>query len=145
MVWKLISFLVNIDKLVNSFLSIFAVTPFMGVWIEIYPLVLLRRKKWVTPFMGVWIEILVTIINFWYILSHSLYGSVDWNSLKMTSGWGTKVTPFMGVWIEILVRPPVNTLIIVTPFMGVWIEIPYQIYNTRTKWCHSLYGSVDWN
>ena len=72
--------MVNIDKLVNSFLSIFDVTPFMGVWIEIGTHESLKISLAVTPFMGVWIEILLCI------------------QLFAVEG----VTPFMGVWIEIL-------------------------------------------
>ncbi len=69
--------MVNIDKLVNSFLSIFAVTPFMGVWIEIVPITLRNPFLPVTPFMGVWIEIQKSGLNQATEMSHSLYGSVD--------------------------------------------------------------------
>ena len=56
------------------------VTPFMGVWIEIYMLKLFAQSLYVTPFMGVWIEI---FLFFLCLPSNS-------------------VTPFMGVWIEML-------------------------------------------
>lgn len=38
-------------------LCIFAVTPFVGVWIEIEPGQEPTAEQLVTPFMGVWIEI----------------------------------------------------------------------------------------
>ena len=54
-----------------------AVTPFMGVWIEIlFPLAGLLPKI-VTPFMGVWIEICSCLLPRCPCRSHSLYGSVD--------------------------------------------------------------------
>ena len=35
----------------------FAVTPYAGVWIEIWILSNMSLEKWVTPYAGVWIEI----------------------------------------------------------------------------------------
>ena len=56
------------------------VTPFTGVWIEIYVSNWCGTLKYiVTPFTGVWIEIL----------------------LQYHPIWNRAVTPFTGVWIEI--------------------------------------------
>ena len=100
-----------------------SVTPFMGVWIEIFHLPEVTLFQLVTPFMGVWIEILSLNIQ----QKHR------------------NVTPFMGVWIEIFsaslrrqavmshplwvcglkfsMFSPGFRIVTVTPFMGVWIEI----------------------
>ena len=59
------------------------VTPFTGVWIEIYMSIINKITILVTPFTGVWIEI-DTLKQLW----HSSY-----------------VTPFTGVWIEITNKP----------------------------------------
>ena len=40
--------------------QIIFVTPYAGVWIEIYPLGTLRSAYFVTPYAGVWIEIVVS-------------------------------------------------------------------------------------
>ena len=60
--------------------SLRLVTPFMGVWIEIFQRYARSAVIFVTPFMGVWIE----IERLWPLL--------------LACG----VTPFMGVWIEIV-------------------------------------------
>ena len=58
----------------------FVVTPFVGVWIETYPLSANKFSILVTPFVGVWIE--------------------TWQALGDI--YGGSVTPFVGVWIETL-------------------------------------------
>ena len=50
--------MVNIDKKGEADLSIFAVTPCAGVWIEINSKYKNTVKEGVTPCAGVWIEIL---------------------------------------------------------------------------------------
>ena len=55
------------------------VTPFVGVWIEIYQTKQPKLSADVTPFVGVWIEI-------------------ERGEQMEYSRW---VTPFVGVWIEI--------------------------------------------
>ena len=59
------------------------VTPFVGVWIEIFNMPWNCFSFWVTPFVGVWIEINIET----YISAPS------------------NVTPFVGVWIEIGLIP----------------------------------------
>ena len=56
----------------------YAVTPFVGVWIETSRVLDASKTKRVTPFVGVWIETNVNGSN-----SSNVY-----------------VTPFVGVWIE---------------------------------------------
>ena len=101
------------------------VTPFVGVWIEIFTHFLMSSissslPSWecglkfmcllwcdmlvlVTPFVGVWIE----------MTGCRPYGSLE------------RVTPFVGVWIEICEPSHACELNLVTPFVGVWIEIPF--------------------
>ena len=51
----------------------------MGVWIETFHLLILRKLLSVTPYVGVWIET-YTIVN--------------------NNNNNTLVTPYVGVWIE---------------------------------------------
>ena len=55
------------------------VTPFAGVWIEIFLWLLCDKSPYVTPFAGVWIEIPVPLNITISVPRHSLRGSVDWN------------------------------------------------------------------
>ena len=102
----------------------YAVTPFVGVWIEtllgglfgksntshpswVCGLKLIRIHSklighFVTPFVGVWIETYVDL--------------AEWLNYM--------VTPFVGVWIETCPSRYVQTASEVTPFVGVWIETP---------------------
>ena len=78
-----------------------AVTPLVGVWIEIRIRIRMVRQESVTPLVGVWIEIkCIELVN----------PSLD-------------VTPLVGVWIEIAIRRGLNCKDTVTPLVGVWIEI----------------------
>ena len=77
----------------------------------------------VTPFMGVWIEIFVGSPYLSTFFRHTLYGCVDWNRSELNIIRDVWVTPFMGVWIEIKGWWYRMTDGGVTPFMGVWIEI----------------------
>ena len=70
---------VNIVHHVEKVLCNIAVTPFVGVWIEIVIQKKERMIKDVTPFVGVWIEII-------YVFCRTKIAVV---------------TPFVGVWIEI--------------------------------------------
>ncbi len=54
-----------------------AVTPFVGVWIEIVYNGATLVEKVVTPFVGVWIEITAYVEVLHEYQSHSLRGSVD--------------------------------------------------------------------
>ena len=56
----------------------YAVTPFVGVWIETFLNLWTVEKEIVTPFVGVWIET----------------GMFNHDTKK------GEVTPFVGVWIE---------------------------------------------
>ena len=56
----------------------YAVTPFVGVWIETGRLMSNDMQRYVTPFVGVWIETL---------------NPIGFKRQK-------RVTPFVGVWIE---------------------------------------------
>ena len=51
-----IKFISDIEQKIRKLLVNIAVTPFVGVWIEIMYLNLLFRPERVTPFVGVWIE-----------------------------------------------------------------------------------------
>ena len=85
------------------------VTPFVGVWIEIYWLRQECQIDLVTPFVGVWIEISVA------------------QGYKSTP----TVTPFVGVWIEINKTVLSALSFSVTPFVGVWIEITESMTKRR--------------
>ena len=54
-----IKFISDIEQKIRKLLVNIAVTPFVGVWIEITLNSDLTYKKIVTPFVGVWIEIVV--------------------------------------------------------------------------------------
>ena len=78
----------------------------------------------VTPFVGVWIEIFFIRQRLKPEKGHSLRGSVDWNLPTEQSVMKKNyVTPFVGVWIEISSHKSNNVFCFVTPFVGVWIEI----------------------
>ena len=55
----------------------YAVTPFVGVWIETFKVIKLWQIKTVTPFVGVWIETLQEDINNVGEKGHTLRGCVD--------------------------------------------------------------------
>ena len=81
--------------------AVWPVTPFAGVWIEIWRGKKMAKKIKVTPFAGVWIEMTLSP-------AYSAFSAV---------------TPFAGVWIEISIVESENQHLYVTPFAGVWIEI----------------------
>ena len=53
-----IKFISDIEQKIRKLLVNIAVTPFVGVWIEIIFVSYDIDKKSVTPFVGVWIEII---------------------------------------------------------------------------------------
>ena len=53
------------------------VTPFTGVWIEIWSASEMVRDIRVTPFTGVWIEICIACHHTEPADSHTLHGCVD--------------------------------------------------------------------
>ena len=78
----------------------YAVTPFVGVWIETRYASSQDLPLGVTPFVGVWIE----------------------TSAKANDMRAAGVTPFVGVWIETADFRTCCYCARVTPFVGVWIE-----------------------
>ena len=52
-----IKFISDIEQKIRKLLVNIAVTPFVGVWIEIQKLLRTNQGNMVTPFVGVWIEI----------------------------------------------------------------------------------------
>ena len=97
------------------------VTPFMGVWIEIWNEANEIAMKVVTPFMGVWIEIFS-----------------DRETLKKE-----KSHPLWVCGLKFCFPSQQITHSSVTPFMGVWIEINNRYYCVINLYSHTLYGCVD--
>ena len=52
-----IKFISDIEQKIRKLLVNIAVTPFVGVWIEIEEFLHSMVVRFVTPFVGVWIEI----------------------------------------------------------------------------------------
>ena len=72
-----IKFISDIEQKIRKLLVNIAVTPFVGVWIEIDLNNRIEFTITVTPFVGVWIEIYSVLNMCIYLHSHSLRGSVD--------------------------------------------------------------------
>ena len=72
-----IKFISDIEQKIRKLLVNIAVTPFVGVWIEIIRIIDLLPIPLVTPFVGVWIEIHKELTHHRLSDSHSLRGSVD--------------------------------------------------------------------
>ena len=120
------------------------VTPFVGVWIETLYQKTLHRCDSVTPFVGVWIETLGMSIYFCGAPSHPSWVC----GLKLDyfrCGVNTRyVTPFVGVWIETMINMALEASKIVTPFVGVWIETrTHATSSSSMKQSHTLRGCVD--
>ena len=74
----------------------------MGVWIEIPAMAANYLFPTVTPYMGVWIEIYPDIsLHPWELKSLPIWecGLKCWHPRKVLPAFS--VTPYMGVWIEI--------------------------------------------
>ena len=56
-----IKFISDIEQKIRKLLVNIAVTPFVGVWIEIECMAYKIIARLVTPFVGVWIEILLKL------------------------------------------------------------------------------------
>ena len=54
-----IKFISDIEQKIRKLLVNIAVTPFVGVWIEIFLSDVMPYQEHVTPFVGVWIEMYV--------------------------------------------------------------------------------------
>ena len=78
-----IKFISDIEQKIRKLLVNIAVTPFVGVWIEMKNNQCCKKFINVTPFVGVWIEI----------------------KSERHKTTRQKVTPFVGVWIEIFMYP----------------------------------------
>ena len=72
-----IKFISDIEQKIRKLLVNIAVTPFVGVWIEILAFLKAAMEFSVTPFVGVWIEIDCFVLLIYFYYSHSLRGSVD--------------------------------------------------------------------
>ena len=72
-----IKFISDIEQKIRKLLVNIAVTPFVGVWIEVSSEYLTSMSTSVTPFVGVWIEVLHRKDMIKMEISHSLRGSVD--------------------------------------------------------------------
>ena len=72
-----IKFISDIEQKIRKLLVNIAVTPFVGVWIEIKTQMEILAQGVVTPFVGVWIEIGDHKWKYSAKYSHSLRGSVD--------------------------------------------------------------------
>ena len=72
-----IKFISDIEQKIRKLLVNIAVTPFVGVWIEIPAPPALVVMFSVTPFVGVWIEIFLLSSSSPFLQRHSLRGSVD--------------------------------------------------------------------
>ena len=99
------------------------VTPYVGVWIETWVESITLKEGAVTPYVGVWIETWhqKTANNPW--CSHSLCGSVDWNSAALKA----------------------NPLVAVSLLMWECGLKHILCTNAEKPLSHSLCGSVDWN
>ena len=97
--------------------QLLAVTPYVGVWIEMWCYGILKKGEYVTPYVGVWIEMMKWI----------KYMSILF------------VTPYVGVWIEIAEYFQLLQNGLVTPYVGVWIEI-----NVSSGFIHSFLSLPTW-
>ena len=132
--------------LFHQFQKLRPVTPFAGVWIEIFQNSLQNQFHVVTPFAGVWIEIVLSKERYFVRLCHSLRGSVDWNTGVQQNGYQTITSLpsrecglkysyiYWSIWedeslpsrecgLKLLPELPGDNESGVTPFAGVWIEI----------------------
>ena len=76
----------------------------------------------VTPFVGVWIETNFSYLFQQHILSHPSWVCGLKLEIKKAEEERKRVTPFVGVWIETMGGRVIFAFILVTPFVGVWIE-----------------------
>ena len=110
----------------------YAVTPFVGVWIETSLRFTSLASKQVTPFVGVWIETDTSHDKHWPPRSHpSWVCGLKLLLAPLLSTWH-RVTPFVGVWIETFAHLVLKQALRVTPFVGVWIETELSC---NCSWC----------
>ena len=112
-------------------LSLFIVTPFVGVWIETDKYLEQIYKSFVTPFVGVWIEtVALIVVGLLVMTSHPSWVCGLKPPVTIFLNSVNKVTPFVGVWIETYLCSMKKEIIKVTPFVGVWIETEANILNS---------------
>ena len=97
-----IKFISDIEQKIRKLLVNIAVTPFVGVWIEIMlivnsvPIDITSLPSWEC---GLKFYIYLAVISYFWSLPSWECGL---KYVKHESDWGqNKVTPFVGVWIEI--------------------------------------------
>ena len=98
----------------------FAVTPFVGVWIETGIPSYITSEQPVTPFVGVWIE----------------------TRIKIKAELKLAVTPFVGVWIETLHIFSASSSVSSHPSWVCGLK-PNVSEGFRFTLCHTLRGCVD--
>ncbi len=77
------------------------VTPYVGVWIEMFISIHQSVARGVTPYVGVWIEIAIGHIAAAHTSSPPMWGcGLKYDSTSICLVVLT-VTPYVGVWIEI--------------------------------------------
>ena len=161
-----IKFISDIEQKIRKLLVNIAVTPFVGVWIEIVysnrchviPYLslpswecglkynqnnLIHLLEYVTPFVGVWIEI--DIDRLCEETRQSLPSwecGLKWQFQPHKPG----PVPSLPSWecgLKLRKEEKVLLHLIVTPFVGVWIEISRLALSLLPRFRHSLRGSVD--
>ena len=124
-------------------------------------------SRWVTPCMGVWIETFCIRCLRLRLRRHTLYGCVDWNKQEGYGGWGLVSHTLYGcvdwntfryrhlswmrmshpVWVCGLKQLANDVDFASQMSHPVWV---CGLKHTRHKeavhrFCHTLYGCVDWN
>ena len=133
-----IKFISDIEQKIRKLLVNIAVTPFVGVWIEV-----LHRKDMIKMEISHslrgsvdWSDSAAQL-HFRSVLSHSLRGSVDWNMLWLDHYELLPCHSLRGSVDWNLDQLDGTENINVTPFVGVWIEITTLAFTNKSK-CLSL-------
>ena len=90
----------------------------------------------VTPFVGVWIETRCRLRPCRLAVSHPSWVCGLKQNNKIQKQWRRKVTPFVGVWIETTIFIFIVSDSEVTPFVGVWIETVPVLYLPLMRLSH---------
>ena len=122
----------------------YAVTPFVGVWIETIILREQTRTEKVTPFVGVWIETSIPMC----LTRAQARSHPSWVcGLKRCSATHLcSVSLSHPSWVCGLKQHTddiADKRLQVTPFVGVWIETKSRITERNLHACHTLRGCVD--
>ena len=97
----------------------------------------------VTPFVGVWIETYGANDTLEKTKSHPSWVCGLKRNITSSILKGGLVTPFVGVWIETLNLTWSKGQNRVTPFVGVWIETRVTLTVNLAEPSHTLRGCVD--